>query len=59
MELIHIGPNKYFNDNEILKNDEINNNSVKTSEKNNKLNLDLTKKLEEYKNYFQNHYDEL
>ena len=33
MESIHIGPNKYFNDNEILKNDEINNNSVKTSEK--------------------------
>jgi hypothetical protein len=33
MESIHIGPNKYFNDNEILFNDEINNNSVKTSEK--------------------------
>ena len=33
MESIHIGPNKYFNDNEILKNDEINNNSVKTCEK--------------------------
>ena len=33
MESIHIGPNKYFNDNEILFNDEINNNYGKTSEK--------------------------